>query len=119
MDKKYRVLFLGTANGRDSFVSNMYDLGITKTMAEEMLLKAPVILKGEMTLGEARLYADAVQEAGGKVNIQEYGLFEEPKREKKANNIQPMESFVMCKECGYKQLRRECCEKCGNQLSKN
>jgi hypothetical protein len=72
-----------------------------------------VVLKAELTLAEARQYAEAVQLAGGRVNIQEQGLFEEPERHRKVLEIKPFEYFTMCPECGHKQPKGEACVKCG------
>jgi hypothetical protein len=90
----------------EAFKKRMSNLGVSIPMVDQMIHKAPVILKGDMTLREARQYADAVQLAGGKVNIQEHGLFEEL-------HIKLLEDFIMCPECGYKQLREKACVKCG------
>ncbi|KPK18580.1 MAG: hypothetical protein AMK69_24760 [Nitrospira bacterium SG8_3] len=114
MTKKYRVLFLGLVGNEEAFKARMSKLGASMPTVDLMISKAPVILKGGMTLKEARQYADAVQLAGGKVNIQEQGLFEEPETMKRSLHIKPLEDFVMCPECGYKQLRERACVKCGH-----
>jgi len=111
--KKYRVVFLGLLEGEEDFVRTMSRLGVPHSTAEQIIQKAPIVLKGEMTLGDARQYADAIQLAGGKVNIQEHGLFQETKRVHKSLDIEPLENFTMCPECGYKQLREDACVKCG------
>jgi hypothetical protein len=111
--KKYRVLFLGLVGNEEAFKARMTKLGVSIPTVDLMISKAPVILKGGMTLKEARQYADAVQFAGGKVNIQEHGLFEEPETMNRSLHIKPLEDFVMCPECGYKQLRERACVKCG------
>jgi len=113
MDKKYRVVFLGLFESKADFVQRMSMLGVPPVTVEEIVQRAPVVIKGDMTLGDARQYADAVQDAGGKVNIQEHGYFEETKRINKPFDIKPLENFIMCPECGYKQLKAEACEKCG------
>ena len=113
MTKKYRVLFLGLVGNEEAFKARMSKLGASIPTVDLMISKAPVILKGGMTLKEARQYADAVQFAGGKVNIQEQGLFEEPETMNRPLHIKPLEDFIMCPECGYKQLRGRACVKCG------
>jgi ribosomal protein L32 len=111
--KKYRVLFLGLVGNEEAFRARMSKLGASIPNVDLMISKAPVILKGDMTLREARQYADAVQLAGGRVNIQEHGLFKEQERMHRSLHIKPLEDFVMCPECGYKQLRERACVKCG------
>jgi hypothetical protein len=113
MDKKYRIVFLGLLKNREDFADAMSRLGVSPLTVDEMIQKAPVILKRDMTLREAREYADAVQFAGGKVNIQEYGFFEDPGRFHKSLDIEPFENFTACPECGHKQLKGESCVKCG------
>ena len=113
MTKKYRVVFFGLIGSEEAFRDRMSTLGVSSPTVDEIIEKAPVILKGGMTLKDAGHYADAVQLSGGEVNIQEYGLIEEPGRTNKSLNIQPLESFVMCPECGYKQLKEKACVKCG------
>ena len=113
MDKKYRVVFLGLFESKSDFVQRMSMLGVPSATVEGIVQRAPVVIKGDMTLGDARQYADAVQDAGGKVNIQEHGHFEETKRINKPFDIEPLENFIMCPECGYKQLKAEACQKCG------
>lgn len=113
MTKKYRVLFLGLVGDEEAFRARMSRLGVSIPNVDLMISKAPVILKGDMTLREARQYADAVQLAGGRVNIQEHGLFEEQETMNRSLHIKPLEDFIMCPECGYKQLRERACVKCG------
>jgi ribosomal protein L32 len=107
------VLFLGLVGNEEAFKTRMSNLGAPAAIVDLMISKAPVILKGGMTLKEARQYADAVQFAGGKVNIQEQGLFEEAETMNRSQHIKPLEDFIMCPECGYKQLRERSCVKCG------
>lgn len=114
MDKKYRVLFLGLIGNEEDFRERMSKFGVSSPAVEQILQKAPVVLKGGMTLGDARHYADAIQYAGGRVNIKEHGVFEEPKRINRSFEIKPFENFIMCPQCGYKQLKEEVCVKCGN-----
>ena len=116
MIKKYRVVFLGLRENEEDFKREMSKLGVSSETVDHIIQKAPVEMKGEMTLGGARQYAEAIQNAGGKVNIQESGSFEEPDRLEKPFEIKSFESFTMCPECGLKQLKTEACVKCGFRL---
>jgi len=113
VDKKYRIVFLGPLKGPVEFAQGMSGLGVEFTAVEEMIQKVPVVLKGGMTLREARAYAEAVQEAGGRVNIQEHGFFEEPRKLRQDVEVKPLEKFTECPECGFKQLKGSACVKCG------
>lgn len=113
MIKKYRIVFLGLIGSKEAFRDRMSKLGVSSPRVNQIIEKAPVILKGEMTLKDARHYADAVQFAGGNVSIQEHGFFNDPGKINRSLNIQPLENFVMCPECGYKQLKEKACIKCG------
>ena len=112
MAKRYRVVFLGLLKESADFKTGMSGLGVPPDTVAEMVAKAPVILKESLPLRIAREYAEAVQGAGGKVNIEEHGSFErlEPLRR---IAIKPLDTFMMCPECGYKQLKSEACVKCG------
>jgi len=113
MDKKYCVVFENLIKSQEVFHNGMARLGVSAFIIERIIQNAPVILKGDLTLSEARRYAEVVQGAGGKVSIQEYGISKEPKRPGKSIGIEPFESFTMCPECGFKQLRADTCVKCG------
>ncbi|MFC1821670.1 hypothetical protein ACFL9T_03120 [Thermodesulfobacteriota bacterium] len=118
MNKKYRVVYLGLLASRERFKDRMSDLGVAPEVTEMIFDKAPVILKAEMTLSDARRYADAILHAGGQVRIQQEGELKEPTTVRTPFAIQPLESFTMCPECGYKQLKAENCERCGNHFDK-
>jgi predicted Zn-ribbon and HTH transcriptional regulator len=113
MNKRYRVVFLGLIDQREDFKRSMSGLGVPSETVDEIIQKAPVILKRDMTLAEARQYADAVQIAGGKVNIQDDGVLENMEPIGKPIDIKPLDHFTMCPECGYKQLKTQMCKKCG------
>ena len=117
VEKKYRVVFLGLAHGMEDFTAGMITLGVRVSMVEEMVRKAPVVLKAGMSLAQARTYAEAVQLAGGKVNIQDDGRVEVPSRSRRTAEIKPFEYFTMCPECGHKQPRGEACVKCGRSFT--
>lgn len=116
MTKKYRVVFLSLISNEQEFRERMSTLGVSSRDVEQIIQKAPVVMKGGMTLGDARHYADAIQFAGGRVNIQEHGLLEEPNRTNRSFDITPFENFIMCPECGQKQMKDEACVKCGHLL---
>ena len=113
MNKKYRVVFLGLLEGRENFIEKMSRLGVSPTMVEHIISKTPIVMKRDMTLRDARQYADSIQYAGGRVNIQEYGVFEEPDNNERSVDIAPLKNFIMCPQCGYKQLKDQACVKCG------
>jgi ribosomal protein L32 len=78
-----------------------------------VIANAPSVLKAGLPLGEAREYAEAVQEAGGKVNIQQDGVSEELNRARPPIEIRSLQDFTMCPECGHRQIKAEACVKCG------
>jgi hypothetical protein len=114
--RKYRVVFLDLLESEDDFRERMGRLGVPPAIVDQIIRKAPVILKGGMILKDARQYADAIQDAGGRVSIQEHGLSEEPEQINKSFRIKPLEHFTMCPECGFKQLKGQSCVKCGSSL---
>jgi hypothetical protein len=92
----------------------MSRLGMSPTEVERIIKEAPVILKEDLNIGIARRYADEIMQAGGNVNIQEYGIVEDdPEKKTGSLKIEPLESFTMCPQCGQKQLKAEQCVKCG------
>jgi ribosomal protein L32 len=92
--KTYRVLLLGRIEEKQDFEEKMEKLGFSP-------------------LGEAREYAEAIQEAGGRVNIQEDGVSEEFNRLHPPIEIRSLQDFTMCPECGHRQIKAQACEKCG------
>ena len=74
--------------------------------------KAPVIMKSNMPLDEARRYAGAVHRAGGMVRIKEEGQ-NENEEACPSKKIIALENFIMCPRCGYKQLKEPSCKRCG------
>jgi len=119
MNKKYRVVFLGLLEGREKFIQKMSRLGVPTTMVEYIISKIPIVMKRDLTLRDARQYADSIQYAGGRVNIQEHGVFEEPVHNERFVDIAPLEQFIMCPQCGYKQIKDQACVKCGMAFSKS
>ena len=116
MNKKYRVVFQGLTVEKDDFKADMARLAVPAEAVDMIIKKAPVVLKEGLTLADARRYADAVQEAGGRVMIQENGFFEESRRINRAVSITSFKEFTMCAECGFKQPKGEVCVKCGFKL---
>ena len=116
MDKKYRVVFLGLLESHDAFQVSMSRLGVPSATVEQIISSAPIILKGDLSLGAAREYADAVQHAGGRVNIREHGIMEGPRRFSQPVGVKSLQEFVMCPQCGHKQLRTSTCSKCGKSF---
>lgn len=116
MFKAYCVIFLGLLETRETFNSRMSKLGVSTSNIERMIRKAPIILKADMTLPEAKRYAGAVREAGGRVSLQDQISHGGQRGARNHPHIEPFESFTMCPECGFKQLRAETCVKCGFPL---
>jgi len=113
MIKKYRVVFLGLIKNEEVFKENMSRLGVSSEKAELMIRKVPIVLKGGMTMGHAREYAEAVQNAGGRVKLEEHGYFREPERMNSPFYIRSFKHFIMCPQCGYKQIKGTACVRCG------
>ena len=116
MNKKYRVLFHGLIEDKSVFKNKMTRLGAPSGTVDRILREAPIILKGDLTLGGARQYADVVQDAGGMVTIQENGYFEDSVRIDSSNSFFSFKDITMCPECGFKQPKGEICERCGFKL---
>ena len=112
-NKKYRVVFLGLLGSDEGFQERMSRLGVPLQTVEQIVSNAPIILKRGLSLGAAREYADAVQDAGGRVNIQEYGVMEEPGRFSRPLDVKSLQEFTMCPQCGHKQLKAQVCSRCG------
>jgi len=117
MVKKYRVLFHGLSVNKDVFMSHMKRLGAPPHAVEEMIRKAPVILKEDLPLDFSTHYADAVRKAGGIVEVQEQSYFEESSNYT-VSSIASFKEFTMCPECGLKQHKSETCIKCGFRFVK-
>jgi ribosomal protein L32 len=111
--KTYRVVLLGRIEEKQDFEEKMEKLGFSSGSARDLIEKVPGALKAGLPLGEAREYAEAVQEAGGKVNIQEDGVSDETKRLHPPIEIRSLKDFTMCPECGHRQLKADACVKCG------
>jgi len=111
--KTYRVVLLGRIEEKQDFEEKMEKLGFSSGSVRDLIEKVPSALKAGLPPGEAREYAEAVQEAGGKVNIQEDGVSDETKRLHPPIEIRSLKDFTMCPECGHRQLKADACVKCG------
>jgi len=118
MTIKYRVVLVGLAETEEQFTLGMCSrFGIASATVKHIIAGAPVVLKKDLNLREAREYAEAIQIAGGKVQIQECGESQEPEREHNSLEIKSFSDFTLCPECGFTQLKSEACVKCGFPFS--
>jgi hypothetical protein len=115
--KKYRVVFFGVALNPQTFKQNMARLGVTASTLDKYMEKAPVVLRRDLTLADARRYAETIMNAGGLVHIQETGQFPDTKSPTQKTDTSIPEDFVMCPNCGFKQKRVNYCVRCGFDLS--
>jgi hypothetical protein len=114
LDRQYKIIFSGLLKDRDYFKSQMILLGISEMISEQIINNAPVTLKKSLSLGEARRYADALLEAGGKVTIQaEDSPGNMQKDGGSSIGIITLKNFIMCPQCGQKQVKADTCIKCG------
>jgi hypothetical protein len=114
MAKKYRIALFGLRADKESFRKNMTRLGVSNATLDKYIERAPVVLKRDLTLKDARKYAEAIINAGGLVNIQETGEF--PHKSSIEKRILPAEDFVLCPNCGFRQKRKDFCVRCGFDL---
>jgi len=117
MAKKYRVIFFGITVDTEVFRQNMAKLGISDFTLDKYTKKAPVVLKRDLTLPDARRYAEAIINAGGLVNIQETGEFPETKSSAKKMGISSNQDYIVCPNCGFKQKKENFCVRCGFDLN--
>ena len=118
MARKYRVVFMGLTETEEDFTLSMSSrFGVASAIVKQIIEGAPVVLKKDVNLREAREYAEALQMAGGKVHIQECGEAEEPERGHPSVEIKSFGDFTLCPECGFTQLKAEACVKCGFPFS--
>ena len=113
MNTKYRVVFLGLLSSETNFKTKMREFGVLPEQVSLIIKKAPIILKDEISYEYARLYADAVQSAGGNVEIWERSARLKKTVKDQSIVIKSLKAFIMCPECGYKQLKKEACVRCG------
>jgi hypothetical protein len=117
MTKQYRVVFLGFKDDADAFRDNMAELGVPYDTLDKYIRKAPIVLKRDLDLADARRYADAIINAGGLVNIQETGEFPETPSTVDNRPSAPNLDYVLCPNCGFKQKKEDCCVRCGFDLN--
>jgi len=108
---------LGIMNDEETFRNNMANLGVSYTDLDKYIKNAPVVLKRDLRLADARKYADAIINAGGLVNIQETGEFPETRSPTKKRITSPGQDFVLCPNCGLKQEKEDFCVRCGFDLN--
>ncbi len=117
MTKKYRVVFFGIALDPEIFRQNMAKLGVPGPILDKYIAKVPVVLKRDLSLADARRYAETIINAGGLVNIQEVGEFPEIKPSAEKRTISLTQDFVICPNCGFKQKTEASCVRCGFDLT--
>ena len=116
MAKKYRVTLFGIKTEKAVFRKNMAKLGVSGSTLDKYIERAPVVLKKNLRLEQARKYADAIIDAGGFVHIQETGEF--PNNSSfKQDVIFTKEDAIICPNCGFKQEKEKFCARCGFDLS--
>jgi hypothetical protein len=115
--KQYRVVLLGIMNDEETFRNNMARFGVSYTDLDKYIRNAPVVLKRDLRLADARRYADAIIDAGGLVNIQETGEIPETPSRAEKRITSPGHDFVLCPNCGYKQKKEDFCVRCGFDLN--
>jgi len=111
--KKYRVVLFGVNGEEALFQHNMARLGVSRSVLKGYLEKAPVVLVRDLSLANARRYAEAIISAGGLVTIQETGEFPETRPYRGKPDVASPEDFMICQNCGLKQRRSERCVRCG------
>ena len=117
MSKKYRVALFGITVDSEVFRENMAKLGVSASTLDKYIKKAPVVLKRDLRLADARRYAEAIISAGGLVNIQETGEFPETKSPLERSTTSSHQDFTLCPNCGFKQKKEDFCVRCGFDLS--
>lgn len=119
VSKKYRVTLFGITVNTGVFRQNMAKLGVSGSTLDKYIKKAPVVLKRDLRLADARRYAEAIINAGGSVNIQETGEFPEIKSPPERGSISSDQDFSLCPNCGFKQKKGDFCVRCGWDFSQS
>mgnify|MGYP001814376803 CR=1 FL=1 len=114
MNDRYQIIFLGLEKPKEHFYRIMTRLGVTRSMIDKIIGSAPVILKQDLELEQAKNYASAIVDAGGKIKVQSYS----PCSTFSHQVIPPLANFTMCPQCGHKQLKAKNCIRCGFALEK-
>jgi hypothetical protein len=115
--KKYRVVLFGVNGDEMVFQQNMARLGVSNSVVKDYLEKTPIVLVRDLSLADARRYADAIINAGGLATIQETGEFPETKSSYGKSGFQSQPDFMICPNCGFKQNRGDRCVRCGIDLT--
>jgi hypothetical protein len=113
MDKRYKVIFSNLLKEKDYFKDQMSMLGVSRDVSESIIQKAPVILKRNLSMRDARRYADALFQAGGRVTILVENHRDESGKNDASSGIVTLKDFIMCPQCGHKQVKTDTCIKCG------
>jgi len=120
MTKRYCVIFQGVLDGHERFRQRMTALGTTPDVLERMMSRAPLVVKGDLTLGQARRYSELIREAGGKVAIYDRGWADGLEhRMRQPWAVAHFERFTPCPRCGLKHLKGEICPRCGLMVSEH
>lgn len=114
MNKVYRVVFTGLHQAEDFFRNRISMLGVSPETVDEMLRKAPVVLKEAESLEYIKKYAKAITSAGGNVNI---AACNPVKHVETGPTIPGMSSFTQCPQCGHRQPKKNMCVRCGHVLT--
>jgi hypothetical protein len=114
---RYSVILSGIKPPMEHFRLEMSNLGVSAVVINHIIEKVPLILKTGMSLDKAKKYAGAIQRAGGMVKIIGHGSTETKNSATDIVDIEPMENFTMCRQCGHKQVKKDICIKCGFSLS--
>ncbi len=117
MAKKYRVVLFGIRLDREIFRQNMARLGVSDSALDKYMKKVPAVLKRDLSLADARRYAETIINAGGLVNIQETGEFPETESPAETINTSSSQDLAICPNCGFKQKKEDLCGRCGWSLS--
>jgi hypothetical protein len=114
MTKRYCIIFQGLLEGHERFRQRMAALGATQEVIEQMMSRAPLMVKDELTLGEARRYSERIREAGGRVAIYDrrWGGGPEPGTGHPWS-VTHLDKFTPCPRCGLKHLKAVSCPRCG------
>jgi hypothetical protein len=112
-NRNYCLVFLGLLETPEIFTRKMRSFGFSTSDIESIIASPPIPFRKGLTLREAREYADAVQSAGGRVNVREEEPETSQERAGKPLVIPPMESFTLCPQCGHKQVKAQTCVRCG------
>jgi hypothetical protein len=110
---KYLVVFHGLSGSPDLFRRRMRGFGAPAHAIERMMEEAPLILKRGLQLEYARRYADAITQAGGLVTVAEHRHPNPVANRAHDVSIASFGSFTMCPRCGFKQLKKPVCDRCG------